>query len=233
MTSETATPATPSRLKVLLAEDSPEQREYLEVLLTGWGYPVLACKDGDEAWRALQALDAPALLLLDSVMPGLSGPQICRRLRETRAKRARHIILLTACAKPEDVETGLDAGADDFVAKPFNEMELRARLRTGERHVLLQEELGRRVVEVEAAMTRIRQLEGILPLCSYCKRIREGERAWQPLESFISRRSKAKFSHDICPDCWTYVVEPELKDLAPGNDAHACSGHGNVGTPPE
>jgi phosphoserine phosphatase RsbU/P len=217
------------KLKVLLAEDSREQREYLEILLGDWGYPVAAVQDGEEAWRLLQSPDAPALLLLDSDMPGLTGPQICRRLRDTRSNKARHIILLTARATPEDVETGLDAGADDFVAKPFNEMELRARLRAGERHVLLQEELGRRVIEVEAALTRIRQLEGILPLCSYCKRIREGERAWQPLESFISRRSKAKFSHDICPDCWTYVVEPELKDLTPETPkSHAC-GHENVG----
>lgn len=208
------------RIKVLLAEDSTEQRDFLETLLASWGYPVVSAKDGDEAWTLLQAPDAPALLLLDSVMPGASGPQICRRLRDTRAKRARHIILLTACASPEDVETGLDAGADDFVAKPFNETELRARLRAGERHVRLQEELGRRVVEVEKALERIKQLEGILPLCSYCKRIREGERAWQPLESFISRRSKAKFSHDICPDCWTYVVEPELKEQD-GSCAHA------------
>lgn len=210
------------RVKVLLAEDSFDQREFLETLLTSWGFPVVTAKDGDEAWSLLQAPDAPALLLLDSIMPGASGPQICRRLRDTRAKRARHIILLTACAAPEDVENGLDAGADDFVAKPFNETELRARLRAGERHVRLQEELGRRVVEVEKAIERVKQLEGILPLCSYCKRIREGERAWQPLESFISRRSKTKFSHDICPDCWTYVIEPELKETeAPHAHAHA------------
>jgi phosphoserine phosphatase RsbU/P len=229
MTDKHAPKAGP-KLKILLAEDSTDQREYLEVLLEAWGYPVVPVRDGDEAWRLLQEPDAPALLLLDSDMPGLTGPQICRRLRETRSKKARHIILLTARATPEDVDTGLDAGADDFVAKPYNEMELRARLRTGERHVLLQEELGRRVVEVEAALERIRQLEGILPLCSYCKRIREGEVAWQPLESFISRRSKAKFSHDICPDCWTYVVEPELKDLTPAApEGHACSGHEQAG----
>ena len=234
MSSEMAIPRPARKLTVLLAEDSSEQREFLEVLLAEWGFRVVSVKDGDEAWRLLQEPDAPALLLLDSVMPGLSGPQICRRLRETRSKRARHVILLTACATPEDVESGLDAGADDFVAKPFNEMELRARLRAGERHVLLQEELGRRIIEVESALQRIRQLEGILPLCSYCKRIREGERAWQPLESFIARRSKAKFSHDICPDCWTYVVEPELKDLTPeGSDTHTCSGHGNAGAPGE
>jgi CheY-like chemotaxis protein len=215
MTPETAPDTTTPRMKLLLAEDSGDQREFLEVLLGEWGFPVVSVKDGDEAWRLLQDADAPPLLLLDSVMPGLSGPQICRRLRETRSRRARHIILLTARATPEDVESGLDAGADDFIAKPFNETELRARLRAGERHVRLQQELGRRITEVESALERIRQLEGILPLCSYCRRIRENERAWQPLESFIARRSKTTFSHDICPDCWTYVVEPDLRGAAP------------------
>jgi DNA-binding response OmpR family regulator len=205
-------------LPVLLAEDSPEQRDFLEILLIGWGFPVVLAKDGDEAWELLQKPDAPPLIILDSVMPGQSGPQICRRLRDSRAKRARHVILLTARAAPEDVESGLDAGADDFVAKPFNEMELRARLRAGERHVRLQEELGKRVVEVEKAIERIRQLEGILPLCSYCRRIRDGETAWQPLECFIQRRSKTQFSHDICPDCWTYVVEPGL-NVEPAKEA--------------
>jgi len=203
------------RLPVLLAEDSPEQRDFLEILLISWGFPVITARDGDEAWSLLQAPDAPSLVILDSVMPGLSGPQICRKLRDTRAKRARHVLLLTARAAPEDVETGLDAGADDFVAKPFNELELRARLRAGERHVRLQVELGKRVVEVEKALERIRQLEGILPLCSYCRRIRDGETAWQPLECFIQHRSKTQFSHDICPDCWTYVVEPGLKSPQP------------------
>ncbi len=207
--------ATNEHLDVLLAEDSQEQREYLEVLLSEWGYRVVSVADGVEAWRVLMGADAPPLLLLDAIMPGLSGLQVCRKLRESRARRASHIILLTARAAPEDVEAGLDAGADDFVAKPFNATELRARLRAGERYVRLQKELSRRVVEVKSAMERIRQLEGILPLCSYCRRIREGERAWLPLESFLARQSKTTFSHDICPDCWSHVVEPEVRALSP------------------
>ena len=204
-------------MKVLLAEDSSHQRAALEILLEDWGYEVVPVGDGDQAWAVLRQPDAPSLLLLDSVMPGLDGPDLCRRLADHRALRPLHVILLTTLSAPEDIERGLEAGADDYVKKPFDERELRARMSVGRRAVLLQQELDTRVRQLEDAATRIRQLEGILPICSYCRKIREeGPQRWQPLETFISRRSKAKFSHDVCPDCFSRHVEPELKALEGG-----------------
>lgn len=204
-------------MNVLLAEDSPHQRAALEVLLEAWDYTVVSAADGQEAWALLQTADAPSLLLLDSVMPGLDGPELCRRLAPARAQRPLHVILLTSLAGAEDIERGLEAGADDYVKKPFDERELRARLSVGRRAVLLQRELEARMRQLEEAASRIRQLEGILPICSYCRRIREEEqKRWQSIEAFVSRRSKAQFSHDVCPDCYRRHVEPELRALEDG-----------------
>ncbi|HYE98447.1 MAG TPA: response regulator [Planctomycetota bacterium] len=201
-------------MNVLLAEDSPHQRAVLEVLLESWGYGVVAVADGEEAWAALQEPNAPSLLLLDSVMPGIDGPELCRRLAPHRALRPLHVILLTSLAAAQDIEQGLEAGADDYVKKPFEERELRARLSAGRRSVLLQRELEARVRQLEEAASRIRQLEGILPICSYCRKIREDDQQrWQPIETYVSRRSKARFSHGICPDCYEQHVEPELRAL--------------------
>jgi CheY-like chemotaxis protein len=212
-------------MKILVAEDSPHQREVLRLLLEDWGFEVEAVEDGDRAWTALKRSDSPHLAILDSVMPGLSGPEICRRLRAARDGRPRHVLLLTSRTSPADIEQGLDAGADDYVGKPFRESELRARLRAGQRAVELQVQLAVRVVELETALDRIRQLEGILPICSYCRKIRDGQADWQPLEKFLSARSRARFSHDICPSCYSSVVEPEL-------DAFRTSLRDGSGPPP-
>lgn len=203
-------------MRVLVAEDSPHQRAALEVLLETWGYDVVPAADGNEAWELLQEKDAPSLVLLDAVMPGADGPELCRRLAGQRALRPLHVILLTSLGDAEDIERGLEAGADDYVKKPFDERELRARLSAGRRSVLMQRELDARVRQLEEALSRIRQLEGILPVCSYCRKIREDEQRWQSLETYVARRSKAKFSHDICPDCYVQHVEPELRALEDG-----------------
>jgi CheY-like chemotaxis protein len=171
----------------------------------------VAVEDGTRAWSALQEPDAPCLVLLDSVMPGESGPELCRRLRAEGPERPRHVVLLTSRSAPADLEQGLEAGADDYICKPFRESELRARLRAGQRAVGLQMRMADHAAELQAALDRIRQLEGVLPICSYCRKIRDGESDWQSLERFLSSRSRAQFSHDICPSCYESVVEPELE----------------------
>jgi CheY-like chemotaxis protein len=203
-------------VNILVAEDSPHQRELVVFLLEQWGFDVVQAADGDRAWELLSRPDSPALALLDSVMPGLGGPELCRRLRDEVPARPRHLILLTSRTSPEDVEQGLEAGADDYVAKPFREGELRARLKAGRRSLDLKLRLADRVGELEGALLRIRQLEGILPVCSYCRRIHDADGDWQSLETFLAARSRARFTHDICPTCYTDVVEPELRAFREG-----------------
>jgi len=128
-------------VRILIAEDDPVSRRLLEVKLAKWGYDVVVTGDGNEAWQALQAKDAPQLAILDWMMPGLDGVEVCRRVRHERKDFYTYIILLTAQHEDKDLVTGMDAGADDYITKPFKANELRVRLRAGRRIIDLQNEL--------------------------------------------------------------------------------------------
>ena len=146
-------------MKILIAEDDPVFRRLLEVTLTDWGYEVQVTCDGRTACQALEADDPPPLALLDWMLPEMDGLEICRRVRSTPAGRAIYIILLTTRARKEDVIAGLDGGADDYITKPFDREELRARLRAGCRIVELQSSLAERMAELEESAARIKQLQ--------------------------------------------------------------------------
>jgi two-component system cell cycle response regulator len=128
-------------VRVLIADDDNVNRRILESFLEKWGYEVQAATDGDEAWQMLQAEDAPRLVILDWMMPGLDGAQVCREVRKRNERAYTYILLLTAKFQKKDILEGLEAGADDYLTKPFDSAELRARLRTGRRILELQEEL--------------------------------------------------------------------------------------------
>jgi sigma-B regulation protein RsbU (phosphoserine phosphatase) len=210
--------------RILIAEDDPVSRRVLESTLRRWGYEVVVTKDGEEAWAALQAADAPPLVVLDWMMPGLDGLEVCRRVRGRPAATAPYVVLLTARTRREDVVEGLEAGADDFVGKPFDRDELRARLNVGVRMVALQRKLAARVRELEEAMSRVQQLQGLLPICAYCKKIRNDENYWQQVEEYISAHSAAQFSHGICPQCYAQVLAPQLRAMREGRAARPTDG---------
>lgn len=128
-------------MRVLIAEDEPLARHLLRRTLEAWGYEVVVASDGTEAWRVLDADDRPTIAILDWMMPGTDGVEICRRLRSTNGRPYVYVIMLTAKGRREDVVAALTAGADDIVAKPFDHHELQARLRTAERIVTLEAKL--------------------------------------------------------------------------------------------
>jgi len=130
-------------LKALIAEDNPGFRQVLERMLTKLGYEVVAADTGLKAWEILQATDPPRLAILDWMMPGLDGLEVCRRVRELAREPYIYIILLTARDTAEELVEGMEAGADDYLRKPVNSHELRVRLRAGRRILDLQEELVR------------------------------------------------------------------------------------------
>lgn len=130
-------------MKVLIADDSITSRVLLRKVLSRWGYEVVMAENGTEAWDILAQPDAPALAILDWVMPGLTGPEVCRRVRDTHREPYIYVILLTSKNTKEETVEGLEAGADDYVVKPFDEHELRVRVRAGKRIVDLQLELMR------------------------------------------------------------------------------------------
>jgi sigma-B regulation protein RsbU (phosphoserine phosphatase) len=200
-------------MKILVAEDHPDTCLLLETLLKGWGHEAVTTTDGAAAWDVLQRDDAPTLAILDWMMPGLDGREVCRRARGRTNPRPLYIILLTARTNRQDRIDGLDAGADDFVTKPFDPAELRARVSVGVRVVGLQLDLAARIVDLEGALARVDQLHGILPICSYCKKVRTESDSWQRVEAYVSAHSGVRFSHGVCPECVKNVVEPEMDDL--------------------
>jgi DNA-binding response OmpR family regulator len=196
-------------MRILIAEDDQVSRRLLEATLVGWGYEVVLTCDGASAWQALQGDNAPRMALLDWMLPEMDGLEICRRVRSDPARGPLYLIMLTARARKEDIITGLEGGADDYVTKPFDREELRARLRAGCRIVELQMSLAERVAELEKSLTHIKQLHGLLPICGWCKKVRNDQNYWQEVESYIASHTEARFTHCICPDCLT-KVEAEL-----------------------
>ncbi len=198
-------------MPVLIADDDAVHRRLVEAVVRAKGLEVVSCRDGDEAWARLQGPDPPELAVLDWMMPGLDGPEICRRLRARRAPApATYVILLTANDRLEQIVAGLDAGADDYVTKPCRLPELVARIQVGLRVVELQRALARRVAELEDALGRVRQLQGLLPICAYCKRIRDDRNYWEQVENYISRHGDVQFSHGVCPECFERVMREEI-----------------------
>lgn len=174
------------RPSVLVVDDDPVVAATLNALVSAVGYSVRVAGNGREAWDALQ--EAPATVVIsDWYMPEMDGLELCRRIRSRAGERYVYFILITAYGGKQQYEVGMDAGADDFITKPLDMDELRARLRVAERILGLRRELQR--------------LEGLLPICSYCKRIQDASGAWNSLEKYIMDRSDARFSHGICESC--------------------------------
>ena len=188
-------------MKTLIAEDDSVSRRLLQAALQKWGYDVTVTTQGREAWEAIQQPGAPSLLILDWLMPELDGVEICRRIRASEALKSSYVILLTSRGSKEDIVEGLEAGADDYVTKPFDHGELRARVQVGARVIGLQNALAERVHQLEEAIASVKTLQGLLPICCYCKKIRDDGNYWHRVESYISGHANVRFSHGICPDC--------------------------------
>ncbi len=201
-------------IPVLIADDLEPNRRLLQAILAAEGHPLHEAKDGEEALSLLRTLPGPVVALVDWEMPGLAGIDVCRKVREEREKLPpRFLILVTVRDAREDILAGLASGANDYVTKPFDRGELLARVRIGAEMAELQHALSLRVAELQTAMAEIKQLNGLLPICSYCKKIRDDKNYWHQLERYIATRTDAQFSHGICPDCFTNVVEKELAAL--------------------
>ena len=203
-------------MRLLIAEDDPVSRRMLEGMSRSWGYEVTAVEDGRAALDVLLGENPPPLVILDWMMPEIDGLEVLKQLRIRTPEKPSYVIVLTARASKDDIVRALDADADDYVIKPFDYHELRARIRVGARVVTLQAALGERVAELEKALSRVKSLQGLLPMCSYCKRIRDDRNYWQQVESYIAERSEAEFTHGVCPHCYETIVKPELDLLREG-----------------
>jgi phosphoserine phosphatase RsbU/P len=192
-------------MRILIAEDDVVTAAILQKLLRSWGYETVMVKDGNAAIEALRSEEAPQLALMDWMMPGRDGPDVCRVVRSENA--TTYIILLTSRTERADVVAGLDAGADDYLVKPFDPEELRARLKAGIRIIDLQQRLAAHVSELQQALANVRRLNGLLPICSYCKAIRDDSDYWHRVEEYVTEHADVKFSHGICPKCLAIALE--------------------------
>ena len=191
-------------MHVLVADDDRTTTMMLAAALKRWNCEVTVVADGAAAWEHLTTRQ-PAIAILDWMMPSVDGPTLCRQIREDGDLAGMYLVLLTSRDSRADLVAGLDAGADDYLTKPVDREELRARVHVGMRVAALQARLQDRVLELQEALSQVTRLEGLLPICSYCKNIRSDGDSWQQMEQYISERSEAEFSHSICPSCYERV----------------------------
>jgi sigma-B regulation protein RsbU (phosphoserine phosphatase) len=196
-------------MRILVAEDEPVSRRITQATLSRIGFDVVTASDGEAAWRILETesgSNAPQIVVLDWMMPGIDGVEICRRMRATPRLETIYVILVTARSEKEDLAMGLAAGANDYIAKPFDPIELESRVRVGKRMVGLQETLQARIVDLEQALAHVHKLQGLLPMCSYCKKVRDESNYWQQVEAYLTSNSDLELSHSVCPTCLERVM---------------------------
>lgn len=199
----------PPENRLLIAEDHEASRRILQAYLQGRGFEVVATDNGNDAWSILDRPNPPSIALLDWMMPGIDGVELCRRVRNLENRPYTYLVLLTSRSGKEEIAEGLEAGADDYVTKPCDGDELRARLAVGQRVVKLERTLAGRVTELETALSEVHRLQGLLPICMFCKRIRDDTHYWQQVEDYIHAATGADFSHGICPDCMGKLEKPK------------------------
>jgi phosphoserine phosphatase RsbU/P len=189
-------------VKILAVEDDSVSRAVLRQALRRLGHDAIEAGDGEEAWERLER-EPVRVVVSDWTMPRTDGLDLCRRIRGRIRAEYIYFILLTSRDATQDNQTAAaDAGVDDFLTKPLDLTELWTRLRVAER--------------ILRYTTQVRQLEEMLPICSYCKKIRDDHNYWQQLEGYISERTGSDFSHSVCPDCYQRVVVPELQQIRAG-----------------
>ena len=179
-------------MNVLIADDDPTSRIVLGATLQKLGHQVTVARNGAEAWAVCESTEVP-LLISDVVMPDIHGLELCRRIRAAKRPKYTYIILLTSVGGKSGYLVGMRAGADDFINKPLDEEQLAARLVVTARILNLQ--------------SQVKQLSGLLPICCVCKKVRDDQNYWQQVESYISKRTDARFSHGYCPDCFKKALQ--------------------------
>ncbi len=186
-------------MKIVAAEDDAVARAVLRQALRNLGHETFEAEDGLSALARLDESSA-RVVVSDWMMPGVDGLELCRRIRARAGTEYVYFILLTSSdATDENRRAAADAGVDDFLTKPLDFTELWTRLRVAER--------------ILRYTTQVRQLEEMLPICSYCKKIRDDQNYWQQIEGYINERTGSEFSHSVCPDCYQRVIMPELEQL--------------------
>jgi PleD family two-component response regulator len=186
--------------KVLIVDDIPANIHILAEAL-GEEYDVRVATDGLKALELAADLDKPDIILLDIMMPGMDGLEVCRRLRDNPECREIPVVFVTAMTERDVEIQGLELGAVDYISKPFVPTIVRLRVANQLELKKQRDLLAFQKQQLEATLAKVKLLEGILPVCMYCKKIRRDDDAWQQIEAYITEHSEALFSHGLCPEC--------------------------------
>jgi len=190
-------------MKILIVEDDAVSLKLLEAVLLREGHEVVTAADGRQAWEIFDREPVRAIIS-DWMMPEMDGLELCHRVRAREKTAYTYFILLTSIdANRDNVRKAMREGVDDFLNKPVDPEAIWARLQVAQRILNYTTEIG--------------QLQEMLPICMYCKKIREDESYWTQIEQYIAARTGAGFSHGICPDCYNQVVIPQLAALSGEN----------------
>ena len=185
-------------MKILMVEDDPIAGAVLEALLKTLGHEVELAGDGVTAWAMFN--QAPRRLVIsDWKMPGRDGLELCRDIRARGGEYTYFILLSNLAHSAENLDQAMQAGADDFLSKPAKPAELKTRLHVAER--------------ILNYATHVRQLQQIIPICGYCKKIRDDQNYWSQVEEYIKKQTGSEFSHGVCPDCYDRVLKPQLRRI--------------------
>lgn len=186
-------------MKILIAEDNFISRKLLTTTLEQFGHEVVSYTNGQDAWEAYDR-EPVRVVVSDWLMPGLDGLGFCRKVRERSLTDYTYFILLTANVQgKETYSEAMQAGIDDFLSKPLDREQIWMRLRVAER--------------ILGYTTEISQLKDMMPICSYCKKVRDDNNYWQQVETYISEKTGTHFSHGVCPTCYDKEIKPQLEEL--------------------
>jgi phosphoserine phosphatase RsbU/P len=182
-------------MKILIVEDDAIAGAVLEASLTALGHEVELAVNGTDGWNRFRG-ETRRLVISDWKMPGLDGLELCRRIRERGGDYTYFILLSNLANSAENMDQAMAAGADDFLSKPVKTSELKARLHVAER--------------ILNYATQVRQLQEIIPICGYCRKMRDDKNYWSQVEEYIGKQTGSEFSHGVCPDCYERVLVPEM-----------------------
>jgi DNA-binding response OmpR family regulator len=188
-------------IKILIVDDDPDVRSATSRVAEKAGYSVLEAATGEDALKTARK-EKPDIILLDVVLPDVSGTDLCRQIKADDYFKGTFIIMTSGFKTSSGEQAqGLDDGADGYIARPVSNRELTARINAMVRIMTAERERDHLIGELRQALSKIKQLSGLLPICMHCKKIRDSKGYWNQLEAYIQENTDAEFSHSICRQC--------------------------------
>lgn len=198
------------RPSILIIDDDQSLRKTLGDILRAMGYETAAAANGMEG-LALMRKNPLNIALIDIGLPDISGVEVMKRIKADYP--STEVIILTGHATLDSAIEAANSGAFSYLTKPYEIVQLMLNIKRANEKRQANEDQERLILELKLALSKVKQLEGIIPICSYCKRIRDDKKSWQQLEGYITAHSEALFSHGICPECTTRVNSENLLEI--------------------